>query len=127
MRSFNANFITEKNKRADGPTPIDTLGFGPQLPDTSYARLPDGADYWDFTGDPTPGAPNSAGSTPPVLFINEFLASNDTTNADEAGEYDDWVEIFNPGPPAVNLGGLFLSDDLADKIVAAVSDMFVNA
>lgn len=28
MRSFNANFIIEKNKRADGPTPINLLTFG---------------------------------------------------------------------------------------------------
>lgn len=28
MRSFNANFITEKNKRSDGPAPINLLTFG---------------------------------------------------------------------------------------------------
>ena len=28
MRSFNADFITEKNKRADGPKPINLLTFG---------------------------------------------------------------------------------------------------
>jgi hypothetical protein len=28
MRSFNANFITEKNKRADGPAPINLITFG---------------------------------------------------------------------------------------------------
>lgn len=28
MHSFNANFIVEKNKRADGPTPINLLKFG---------------------------------------------------------------------------------------------------
>ena len=25
------------------------------------------------------------------LYINEFLASNSTTNMDESGEYDDWL------------------------------------
>ena len=38
------------------------------------------------------------------LFINEFMASNDTQNTDEHGEYDDWVEIFNGGTTAVDLG-----------------------
>ena len=32
MRSFNANFITEKNKRADGPAPINLLTFGFSTP-----------------------------------------------------------------------------------------------
>ena len=45
------------------------------------------------------------------LFINEFMASNDTQNTDEHGEYDDWVEIFNGGTTAVDLGGYFISDD----------------
>ena len=45
------------------------------------------------------------------LFINEFMASNDTQNTDEYGEYDDWVEIFNGGTTTVDLGGYFISDD----------------
>ena len=47
-----------------------------------------------------------------TLFINEFMAINDTTIADPAGEFDDWIEIYNPGPEPVEMGGLFLSDDL---------------
>lgn len=44
------------------------------------------------------------------LVINEFLASNSATLADPAGEYDDWLEIYNPGAQAVDLAGLYLSD-----------------
>ena len=29
------------------------------------------------------------------LYINEFLASNNSVYADEIGEYDDWVELYN--------------------------------
>ncbi|MBM4367285.1 MAG: lamin tail domain-containing protein [Deltaproteobacteria bacterium] len=47
----------------------------------------------------------------PPLVINEFLASNDTTNADSAGEYDDWVEIYNAGDTIVQLDGFYVSDD----------------
>ena len=46
-----------------------------------------------------------------TLFINEFMASNDTRYADENGDYDDWVEIFNGGTTTVDLGGYFISDD----------------
>jgi len=51
-------------------------------------------------------------SEQPILFINEFLASNNSTNADEYGEYDDWIEIYNGDMEAVWLGDKYLSDNL---------------
>ena len=48
-----------------------------------------------------------------TVLINEYMASNDTTVADPAGDFDDWVEIYNPGSSAVDLGGYFATDDLA--------------
>ncbi len=45
------------------------------------------------------------------LYINEFLASNTVSNHDEYGEFDDWIEIFNNSQFAIDLGGLYLSDD----------------
>jgi len=45
------------------------------------------------------------------LYINEFMASNDSTIADEAGEYDDWVELYNGGTAAIGLKGKYLTDD----------------
>ena len=50
----------------------------------------------------------------PVLYINEFLASNDSCCTDENGEYDDWIEIYNPGPDPVDIGGMYISDDATD-------------
>ena len=47
------------------------------------------------------------------LYINEFMADNETTIADENGEYDDWVEIYNSNPGAINMYGLFLTDNPA--------------
>ncbi len=44
------------------------------------------------------------------LYINEFLASNSTTNVDESGEYDDWLELYNVGSDSIDLGGFFLTD-----------------
>ena len=44
------------------------------------------------------------------LFLNEFMAKNNTTISDEWGEYDDWIEIYNGNPEPVAVGGLFLSD-----------------
>lgn len=49
------------------------------------------------------------------LVINEFMASNDFTAADQDGEYDDWIELYNYSESAINLEGYFLSDD-ADNL-----------
>lgn len=46
------------------------------------------------------------------IFINEFLASNSNVLADETGDYDDWVELFNPGPLPVNIAGMYVTDNL---------------
>ncbi len=46
-----------------------------------------------------------------VPVINELMAINDTTLADEAGEYDDWVEILNPTSQEMILDGLYLTDN----------------
>lgn len=54
---------------------------------------------------------------PPVttgLFINEFMASNSSTYADVAGEYEDWVEIYNNNTAAVDLANYYLTDDLGN-------------
>lgn len=47
-----------------------------------------------------------------LLFINEFLASNDSCCADEFGGYDDWLEIYNAGTESVDIGGMYITDDL---------------
>lgn len=54
-------------------------------------------------------------SSDPQLFINEFMADNDITIADEYGEYDNWVEIFNGDNEAVWLGDKYLSDNLSNQ------------
>ncbi len=46
----------------------------------------------------------------PMAVISEFLANNDHGLEDEDGSRSDWIEIHNPGPLDVNLGGWFLTD-----------------
>jgi len=43
--------------------------------------------------------------------INEFMASNDAAQADQDGEFDDWIELYNNSSSAIDLAGYFLSDD----------------
>ena len=48
------------------------------------------------------------------LVINEFMASNTSSVQDTSSgfvQYDDWVELYNGGDIAINLGGYHLSDN----------------
>ncbi|MGI9242374.1 MAG: lamin tail domain-containing protein, partial [Verrucomicrobiales bacterium] len=45
-----------------------------------------------------------------VPLISEFVADNESTLADEDGEFSDWLEIHNPDPSAVDLSGWYLTD-----------------
>ena len=45
------------------------------------------------------------------IVINEFMASNASTISD-GGIFDDWVELYNPSNSPVNIGGMYLTDDL---------------
>lgn len=46
------------------------------------------------------------------IVINEIQASNVSTIYDDAGDYDDWVELHNAGDSQVDIGGLVLKDKL---------------
>ncbi len=50
----------------------------------------------------------------PSLLINELMAENDTSYQDENGDYDDWIELYNPGTSDVSLAGLFVTNDDLD-------------
>lgn len=46
------------------------------------------------------------------LFVNEFLASNSACWADESGEFDDWVELYNSSLSSIDVGGMYITDRL---------------
>ncbi|RMG88297.1 MAG: T9SS C-terminal target domain-containing protein [Bacteroidetes bacterium] len=48
------------------------------------------------------------------LVINELMADNETTQADQDGEFDDWLELFNNSNQTVDLSGWFLTDNPGD-------------
>ena len=69
------------------------------------------------------GAGPTAGLVSPApIRINEFLADNDTVIADEQGEYDDVLELYNAGATSVDLGGMYLTDDLGDPTKFRITD-----
>ena len=48
------------------------------------------------------------------LVINEIMAANFSAVADQDGEYDDWVELYNGNNFNLNLNGYYLSDNEND-------------
>lgn len=47
------------------------------------------------------------------LVINEVLARNAAVEPpDPQGQYDDWIEIHNYGDEPIDIGGMYLTDDL---------------
>jgi len=48
------------------------------------------------------------------VVINEFMANNKATIQSPAGNYTDWIELYNPTVSAIELGGMFLTDNLTD-------------
>ncbi len=71
-------------------------------PHDEWGRRQNWAASWVWQG--TPGRPEPDWP-PDRVVINEWLAHSDTTQ--------DWIELHNPGSVAVDIGGWWLSDDLA--------------
>ncbi|MBK7093449.1 MAG: CotH kinase family protein [bacterium] len=60
------------------------------------------------------------------IVINEFLASNSTGILDPAGEYEDWIELYNPTSSAISLTGHHLSDNIANPGKWAFPDTSIS-
>ncbi len=106
---------------ANGTTTLlDTVTYPALVSGQGLIRTGSSGSTWSTTGSPTPGAtnastPTSSSAGVDLLRINEVMANNDSTivDPDEPGAYEDWIEIYNPGSGAVDMSGLFLTDDLA--------------
>lgn len=46
----------------------------------------------------------------PLLYLNEFMADNDSTITDPQGDFDDWIEIYNASTEPIDIGGMYLTD-----------------
>ncbi len=121
-----------------------TITYGPQgavtgsmamtLAGTKYqadlGTFADGSEIYFFITAVDDGAKSTVTDTlsfevgyiAPVLYINEFMASNDAANADEFGEFEDWIEIYNPGIEAVDIGGMYITDGLDDLTAWQIPD-----
>jgi hypothetical protein len=72
------------------------------IADLAPAPNPFAGANWTYTYDP-----NAVISR---AIISEFMADNENGIEDEDGTRGDWIEIYNPGPSDVDLGGWSLTD-----------------
>ena len=98
------------NRPQSGGELLDAISFGIQAPDWSIGRVPNGGSNWVLNV-PSPGSLNIAASlgNPGLLKINEWMA-------DPGSGQPDWFEIHNPNPQPVELSGLYLTDDLNNRL-----------
>ncbi len=101
------------------PQVLDYINYTGITPGRSYGSFPDGQlverqEFYYVTA----GGTNNGASAPLVVFINEWMASNTRTLTNTASgtpKYDDWFELYNPGPKEASLGGYYLTDTLTNK------------
>ena len=56
------------------------------------------------------------------IYINEIMAKNDNVITDEAGEFDDWIELYNAGTSPVDLAGYYFSEEIGDPAFWEIPD-----
>jgi hypothetical protein len=61
------------------------------------------------------------------LVISEFMADDESTLADEDGQFSGWIEIFNPTASDISLAGHFLTDEASDPTKWAFPNRTLNA
>src|SRR6185369_10751233 len=95
---------------------MDYFSFNSVEPDRSLGSFPDGnSSSRQIFYYATPNATNNNAPGPLTLFINEWMASNTRTLTNPVGgQFDDWLEIYNPNPQAIALSGFTLTDDLTN-------------
>lgn len=102
---------------------IEHITVPSMISDTVYAKTLGG---WIISDMFTPGYPNtqeghaafraSSYLDTGALVLNEMVASNHTTLADEDGDYSDWIELYNNSDREINLSNYALSDNVDKRV-----------
>lgn len=112
----------------DGTTTLSTLSWGTLFPGESAGCATDGSQTITNFNPATPINTNSLiFITPEAVVINEVMADNIVTFADNYGQFDDWVEIYNPLNYEVNLAGYYLSDNSENPRRWRVPTTFIDS
>ncbi len=101
-------------------TPADTgtKTVGTTAIDTSDTTIPPDTDPTEDSGSDAPLPIDETIYS--HLFINEFMASNQSAYSADSETFPDWIELVNTGDTALDLAGVWLTDDLEDPEKAAL-------
>ena len=115
-RSEGVIILSQKSSQG-AVTILNKIRYSQQNTDVSYGRYPDGTSNMIIFTQTTPNAANTIVSDTYVdgLVINEFMTKNSSTIREETGSYADWFEIYNSTDKDIDLGGLFVTNDLNNK------------
>ena len=126
VRGSGTNEVVLSELRYDNapPWPLEADGNGSSLQriDASQSSWRVGNWMAAETNSPnrvTPGRANAGAgglATFPPVWINEVLPANGSGPKDNAGEREPYVEIFNAGDSPLDLGGLFLTDSITNRL-----------
>ncbi|MEM7367688.1 MAG: lamin tail domain-containing protein [Bacteroidota bacterium] len=113
---LHTNFVLQKNVgqiRISYPNGqvLDSTSYGPQVTDISTARIPNATGPFALAPSSFAMVNSPFSLAPSELVINEFMADNQMTQADQDGEFDDWIELFNPTERELSLRGVFVSNN----------------
>lgn len=95
------------------PQIVDYFNYRDAITNRSYGTFPDGqGSYRQVFYYPTPRGTNNPAAPPVTLFINEWMAANQSYMRDPADQdFDDWIELYNPTTNTVDLAGFSITDD----------------
>ena len=57
-----------------------------------------------------------------TILINEVLAANKNVSFDGFGEFDDWVELYNPTDTVINLKDIYITNDILNPLKHCLSE-----
>jgi hypothetical protein len=61
------------------------------------------------------------------IRLNEVMASNTSYKADESGEFEDWIELYNTTDHDISCYGLYLSDNPDNKLKWEFTDTIIKS
>ena len=100
------------------PWPANAAGYGPSLQLMDAAQDEYRVGNWTATvtndvNRATPGRANSLRqslSPFPLVWLNEVLPNNVSSIADNTGDHDPWIELYNSGSVSIDLAPFYLTD-----------------
>ncbi|HNQ88716.1 MAG TPA: lamin tail domain-containing protein [Verrucomicrobiota bacterium] len=93
---------------------IDQIPYGPQRPDVSEGRSPSGSSTILFFETPTPGAGGGAVNPQNRAVVLNEISAHAVDWISGGQDAPDWIEFYNTGDVAADLGGMSLSDRLEE-------------